>query len=136
MVSMLSERLDGFAITASALCLVHCLALPVALTVIPALGASWVADERLHLWLLALVLPSSALALGLGCRRHRSLAVAGTGLAGLALLAAAALAAGPLWGAAAERGLTVIAATLVAAAHIGNFRLCRRDRCRHGPPAA
>lgn len=131
-----SEQLDKFAVTASALCLVHCLLVPAALTVIPALGATWVADERLHLWLLALVLPSSGLALSLGCRQHRSHAVAGTGLAGLVLLTAAALAAGPLWGGAAERALTVVAATLLAAAHVGNFRLCRQVRCRHEPPAA
>lgn len=124
-------RLDGFAVAISTLCLLHCLALPVALTLLPALGTTWLADERLHLWLLLFVLPSSSVALGLGCRRHRSIAVAGRGAAGLTLLAATALLVGPAWGEAAERILTAVAACLVASAHVGNYRLCRRAACTH-----
>ena len=62
---------------------VHCLALPVAIVMMPALSADVFADEYFHLLLLYLVLPTSVIALGLGCRRHRLFKMMVWGGAGL-----------------------------------------------------
>lgn len=121
----LSPRLDQAAIGLSLLCLVHCLALPLLLVLLPALAALPIADERFHLALLTLVLPTSAAALWLGWRRHRRWRVMAWGLAGVGILVFAAAFGHDLLGEGGERGLTVIGALLVAASHLRNFRLCR-----------
>lgn len=116
---------DRLAIGISVLCILHCLLTPLALLVLPSLGASFFEGETLHLWLVYLVIPSSLFALGIGCKQHRSIAVGTMGLTGLSLLALG-VAAEPLglhhnW----EPTLTVAGATFIAFAHIYNFRLCR-----------
>ena len=62
--------LDGAAVALSALCLIHCLALPIVVAGLPFLAQF--AEGHLHLQMLVVVLPLSVVALGLGYRRHRS----------------------------------------------------------------
>jgi len=125
-----SRRLDQVAIALSGACVVHCLLGPLLAILGPALLTSMgVPDEVFHVLLLALVLPTSAGALALGCRRHRDATVVALGAAGLATLGFAALAGHDALGEAGERLVTVSGALLVAAAHVRNFQLCRRDRC-------
>ena len=63
--------LDRFSIGFSTLCLLHCLAVPVLVSVLPVFATFAFADERFHLALVVLVVPTSIVALGLGCRLHR-----------------------------------------------------------------
>lgn len=119
--------LDRAAIGMSLLCLVHCLALPVLLVLIPSLAVLPIADEHFHLVLLYLVLPTSVVALFLGCRRHKNRTVLLWGLSGLAVLVLAAFAGHDLLGDAGERALTVLGALLVALGHLKNVRLGRRS---------
>jgi hypothetical protein len=124
-------RLDGVAVTLSSLCVLHCLALPVLLALLPALGATVLAGEDFHRWLLLAVVPTSALALTLGCCRHRAWQVAVLGAAGLLPMFAAAFGADRLaLDELGERVLTVSGALLVASAHLLNYRRCRgASRC-------
>lgn len=116
--------LDALALAFSGLCLVHCLALPLLAAVLPLAASSIVTDERFHQWLLLGVVPTSVLALGWGWRRHRSRAVLWLGLVGLALISYAAFGQQlnnlPSFG---ERGLTMLGAVLLGAAHLRNFQL-------------
>lgn len=121
--------LDRMAILFSGACAAHCLLTPLLLVLLPALGVSILADERFHLLLLWLLLPVSAYALTLGCRRHRDRRVLGLGLLGLTILIAAALVGHDLLGDAGERTLTLAGAAMLAAGHIRNYRLCRSDAC-------
>jgi hypothetical protein len=50
---ILPSRFDAVAIFASGLCLVHCLALPALLLLIPAWTAWLAVPEGYHLWMLA-----------------------------------------------------------------------------------
>ncbi|MES1945206.1 hypothetical protein PC39_13852 [Salinisphaera sp. PC39] len=131
MHSISSRRLDRIAVTASAACTVHCLAAPVLAVLAPTLAGAWLAGTAVHLWLLAIVVPTSVSALFMGWRRHHAPGVAIAGVAGLLLLTAAALAIAPRWGENAERVATVTASFLLAAAHIGNYRLCRQRSRGH-----
>jgi MerC mercury resistance protein len=88
-----------------------------------------VPDDVFHVLMLALVLPTSAGALALGCRRHRDAPVVALGALGLAALGLAILAGHDALGEAGERLVTMGGALVVAAAHVRNFQLCRRDRC-------
>lgn len=124
-------KIDGLALTLSAICLVHCLALPVALTLAPTLAAGLLDHADFHLLMLLVGLPTSLLAFGIGCRRHRRWDVVVLGGLGLALLTFAALAV-HAWHGELERYITVAGGLILSAAHIQNFRACRRGGCEHG----
>jgi MerC mercury resistance protein len=62
--------LDKLAIGLSSLCLVHCLAFPLAALALPLLGLATLFPERFHLWMILVVLPVSGAALSMGHKRH------------------------------------------------------------------
>jgi hypothetical protein len=131
-----SLRLDQIAIAMSGLCVAHCLAGPLLVVLAPAMLVAFGVSETLfHRLLLLVVVPFSAVGLGLGCRQHRNRRVIGLGLLGLATLCFTALVGHDLLGELGERVLTVGGACIIAAAHVCNFRLCRRAPCHvTGPP--
>ncbi|MEO0425740.1 MAG: MerC domain-containing protein [Pseudomonadota bacterium] len=114
--------IDGTAVCLSALCLVHCLALPLVLSIAPWIVPGMVADERFHLWAVLLALPISVIGISRGVLGHRHTVVAA--LAGLGLLS---LLAGALWveGKNQEILFSVFGATVLAGAHLLNWRLSR-----------
>ena len=124
-----TAAMDRSAIGLSVVCLVHCLVIPVALTMSPALAAYWFADESFHTMLVYVVLPTSIVAMGLGCKRHRTFAVIAWGVSGLAALSLAVVLDSALLSEAGEKLLTMLGAVLVVVAHVQNFRLCRRCDC-------
>ncbi len=128
--------LDVLGVFFSGLCLVHCLALPLALTLLPLTAASMFVDPRFHLWMLVGVVPVSALALFVNVRRRRAYRTAAVGLLGVVLIAFAALA--HFYGELSESyetALTVIGASLLAAAHLRNFFAAHRDHGHRFLPA-
>ncbi|RJF93331.1 MerC domain-containing protein [Sphingomonas cavernae] len=110
---------DAAAIGASAICLIHCLALPVLIAALPALADLLHLPERFHLAALALALPMSALALAAGWRRHGLWLPLVTGILGLLLLGWGALGGHAV---AAETGLTVVGSILLTVGHVANWR--------------
>lgn len=114
--------LDGAAVCLSAACLIHCLALPVLISVAPWIVPGVFADERFHLWAVALALPLSLVGIGLGVRVHRHAAVIALAGAGLLALISGALWAEEGW---PETALSVAGAGMLAGAHLLNFRLRR-----------
>ncbi|CAM8644129.1 MULTISPECIES: MerC domain-containing protein [Sphingobium] len=111
--------LDGLAVCASSLCTLHCLALPLLFALLPAVASRVDPGESFHLVMLALAAPTSLFALARGWRRHRARSLLPFGVAGLGLMAMGALAAK---GAIAEAAWTVAGSTLLAGAHILNWR--------------
>lgn len=129
---------DLTGIVLSFTCLLHCLALPLALLLAPALSR-WIAlPEGIHAAILLLALPAAAIAMRDGWRRHRRLvptilAVSGLGLLALGLSAHEGWieAADPE---AADRLLTSLGALTLAAGHLVNWRW-RHRRSGHRLPA-
>ena len=119
---------DKTAITLSLLCALHCLAVPLLLAVLPTLSGLGLADERFHLWIVLVVIPISAFALTLGCKRHGDKLVLITGAAGLALLCTTPLLEHDLLTEMGERLTTLVAAGLIAASHVRNYLLCQRGK--------
>ena len=97
----------------------------------PMASTYWFADEHFHFLLLYLVLPTSTLAIGLGCRRHRTFKLIAWGSAGLGFLVLGALLGHDRLGELGEKGMTLLGAGLVVLAHVHNFRLCRQSQCAH-----
>lgn len=117
---------DRTAIALSALCVIHCLLLPMAMVMLPALATLGLDNEAFHAWMVVIVLPISAAALLVGCRRHGRLGVLVVGGLGLATLMLAVVAGHDVLGELGERLTTVIGASLIAFSHWRNFRLCER----------
>lgn len=115
--------LDGLSVGASLLCLIHCLALPILIAALPALARTLDLPEGFHLLVLAAAIPTSAVALAGGHRRHGALVPVFTGIAGLVLMTIGALFTSR---AATETALTVAGSLLLAGAHIANWRLRTR----------
>ncbi|MFL9842664.1 MerC domain-containing protein [Sphingomonas sp. ST-64] len=110
---------DGLAVGASALCLAHCLVLPLLIAVLPAVAGRLDLGEGFHFGVLAFAVPTSAFALIEGWRRHRGMTPLFVGVMGLVLLAAGL--AFEDW-AAVETGVTVAGSLLLAGAHVANWR--------------
>lgn len=117
-----SRMYDALAVTASGLCLVHCLLLPLLVIAVPALAATLLLPERFHLWALMLAVPTSLAAVASGYARHRARHPSAIVAPGLVLLAAGALLAPtPV----AETALTVAGALTLAIGHAANWRAIR-----------
>lgn len=123
--------LDVASGTISLICMAHCLALPLALTLAPTLSVALLDEGPFHMLMLVLVLPTSVVALCLGCRRHKQLPVALLGAAGLTVLFFTAFFGHDLFGLLGERVATSLGGLLLALAHWQNFSACRRASCSH-----
>lgn len=107
----------------SSLCLVHCLALPLVIAALPALGNVLPGDFVVHLSLILVALPLTGFALWRGSRAHGQRTPLLLGLFGLLLVGAAV----PLTSlVVAEVLLTVVGGLIVVTAHLLNWRAHRR----------
>lgn len=114
--------IDGLAISASLLCLAHCLALPLLAASLPMLGIFVRHSLAVHALLLALAVPLGVWALAWG-RARAGLVPLIMGLAGFTLMGAALLMPESI-----ERWLTVAGVSLVALAHWRNWRASQQCR--------
>lgn len=112
--------IEGAAVSASLLCLVHCLALPLLLLLLPGVIGMFARSDAFHYVAVALVVPAALVAFWLGSRRHRARRPAFLGLAGMACLVVTLL---PGIGRGAELGITVAGSLLLIAGHTMNWRL-------------
>lgn len=111
-------RLDAAGIALSALCIVHCLAVPLVAT-----GAlAWAASERIHVGLTVSLAAIVLIVAAPSYRRHRRPLVPTLLVSGLAILVAA-LILGEAAGETAEVGLTVLGSVVLMAGHVLNLRL-------------
>jgi drug/metabolite transporter (DMT)-like permease len=117
---------DQAAIALSAVCIVHCLAVPVLIAVLPIAALSFGDATHFHALMLWLVVPTSVAGFGLGFRVHRRLGLVLLGAAGVAVLVAAALWGHSVWRESFEIGVSVVGGLILAAAHWLNFREVRR----------
>ena len=123
-----AKLLDGSAVGLSGLCLVHCLALPVAAALLPALGA-WAQAEWVHVVFVAFAAPIAGLALVRpACGRAPPagmLVLGGLGVLGLAV--------GAFGPQAFETPVTVAGSVCLVTAHLWNWR---RRADAHRPATA
>lgn len=115
---------DRVAILLSAVCLVHCLLLPLVVTLLPWLV--WLVDNDavVHRWLLIGIVPVSAVALIRGCARHGQRALLWLGVAAISMLMGAALweSVPEAW----ESALTFLGSVALSSTHVLNLRALRR----------
>ena len=128
-VGSFSTFLDKTAISLSAICVVHCLTLPIALALLPSLALLPFGDESFHQLLVYLVIPTSVVALTMGCRKHRQFKILAWGGSGVVVMTLTAIFGHDLLGEFLEKVATIFGATLVAIGHVLNFRSCQSIDC-------
>jgi len=117
-------RLDRWGLVLSGVCLVHCLALPLSVLLLPTLSP-WLAGHAhgVHWVLLSLALVVSSSAWRQGYRHHQQALVPVIGACGLGLMM---LAVSHLLGPRSEVPLTLVGAAIVAVSHLLNLRVSPR----------
>ena len=128
-----SNTLDKFAILLSGVCLLHCLLTPILITLLPIISSSaFVEDLLFHQLMLWAVLPTSVIALFLGCRKHKQFLIAATGIIGISILVAVSFWGHDWLGIAGEKVATSIGGVVLALSHYLNYRACQNTTCDDG----
>lgn len=112
------DLVEGTAISVSLLCLVHCLALPVLLLILPGLLGIFAQSEMFHAALFLVIAPFAAIAFLIGYRSHGQAVPAMLGLAGLVCLAVALV---PGLGEEGEYWISVTGSLLLVIGHLLNW---------------
>ncbi|WP_017668935.1 MerC domain-containing protein [Sandarakinorhabdus sp. AAP62] len=115
-----ASLLDRIAIGLSGLCLLHCMAGFVLLSLF-ALSGDWL-DHRVHVVGLVMAMPLAAVALWRGWRRHGRLPIGLLGAAGLVVMAASLLV---VHGDVSEMLASMVGVSLLAFAHWQNMKALR-----------
>lgn len=122
--------LDKAGAVASLTCAVHCALMPLVVTLLPLLGLTFLADERLEWGLLALSATLGVSSLCFGLREHGSRRALVILAVGLSLLALGRISEQREWGRWAVP-VVVAGGCTVAASHLLNRHLCHTcRRCR------
>lgn len=124
--STTSSTLDQVSLGLSGLCLVHCLFFPVIVAALPFFDQ--LSAGHFHVQMLAVVVPVSVIALSLGYRRHRNIAVLPFGALGMLLLIVGGTIVHDSYGLTADRVFTITGAVALAVTHYFNTRLS--SHCR------
>ena len=121
-----SRHFDQIAIALSAICLVHCLAVPVLVAVLPVAAVSFGEGQHFHGLMLWLVIPTSVAGFGMGYRVHHHPGIVALGAAGVVVLILAAIYGHEVWRQDVEVIVSVCGSLLLGGAHWMNFRAVRR----------
>lgn len=128
---MMESFLDRLGISASLICLVHCLLTPVLIFSMPVAG-QYLSHQNFHLIIAVLVFPVAILALWMGYKIHhikRILFFGGIGLAFIAI----AMTAGSAEYFQIETVSMICAGIFLSSAHFLNLRACRSCRVKSAP---
>ena len=118
---------DFFSMGLSAVCAIHCLAWPFLAIIFPLIPAFQQDGENFHFAILLFAIPSSVIAMTMGCRFHKTYSFFILAFLGLVLLSA-----GPLLGIEHvgffdEKMITLCGATLLVIAHYRNYKACKNS---------
>ena len=119
---------DKFAISFSAICMIHCLFAPSLIILSYSSLALTVESELIHKAILLLTIPVSIFAISLGYKNHSNNSIIYNGIAGLTILISALLV-GESIGENAELILTILGSLMVITCHYRNYNACKKLNC-------
>lgn len=126
--SKLIAALDVAGMTASTLCLIHCLAMPIIIALIPAFAAQLFESEWFHVVLAFAVLVFCLLAFIPGYTRHGDKRLIWIGAVGLSFVFFATFVA-RYWSESAEIGLVTVGNLVLVGGHLLNRKLTQKVCC-------
>ena len=77
---------DKLSICLSVCCILHCIALPFLILLIPSVASLWINDESVHVVLVLLAIPISLFAMSVSLKKHHNYKCIALAVIGLALL--------------------------------------------------
>ena len=80
---------DKFSICLSMCCIMHCLALPILIVLLPSISSLWINDEIVHVYLVLLAIPISLFAMVKSLKAHNNYKCISLAIIGLLLLTTA-----------------------------------------------
>ena len=119
---------DKFAMSFSAICLIHCLFAPSLIILSYSSLALTIESELIHKVILLITIPVSIFAISLGYKNHSNNSIIYTGIAGLTILISALLI-GENIGENAELVLTMVGSLMVIYCHYRNYKICKEVNC-------
>ena len=119
---------DKFAISFSAICMIHCLFAPSLIILSYSSLALTLESELIHKAILLLTIPVSIFAISLGYKNHSNNSIIYTGIAGLTILISVLLI-GESISANAELILTILGSLMVITCHYRNYNVCKKLNC-------
>ena len=119
---------DKFAMSFSAICLLHCLFAPSLIILSYSSLALTIESELIHKIILLLTVPISIFAISLGYKNHPNNSIIYSGIAGLTILISALLI-GENIGENAELVLTMVGSLMVIYCHYRNYKICKEVNC-------
>jgi len=119
---------DKFAMSFSAICMMHCLFAPSLIVLSYSSLALTLESELIHKAILLLTIPVSIFAISLGYKNHSNNSIIYTGIAGLTILISALLI-GESIGENAELILTILGSLMVITCHYKNYDVCKKLHC-------
>jgi len=120
--------LDNFGIIASAICLVHCLAMPFLIALLPVLGLQFLESHESHLVLAAFIWAFALLAIVPSYLKHKKIPVLVGMCVGLGLVTFGVMYGHQFFGENGEMGCLVTGNLMLVAVHWYNRGLCK---CEH-----
>lgn len=120
--------LDNFGIIASAICLVHCLAMPFVIALLPVLGLQFLETHESHLILAGFIWAFALLAIVPSYLKHRKTPVLVGMIVGLGLVTLGVMFGHAVFGENGEMGCLVVGNLTLVAVHWINRGLCK---CEH-----
>jgi hypothetical protein len=120
--------LDNLGIAASTLCLIHCMAMPFLIALLPFMGLQFLEGELAHRIIALFVFAFAIFAIGPGYLQHRKKIVLVSTVFGLTLVASALLIAGPMFGEQYELPFITTGNLILVITHLKNRKLCQ---CAH-----
>ena len=124
-----SVSLDKVALSLSVICAIQCLILPLSLLLIPTISILPFTGELFHKLLLFFVIPISAFAMIMGCKKHKTYNILYYGIIGLVIMIISAIWGHDLLGESGEIYSTLVGTSILSFGHLKNKRLC--TECCH-----
>ena len=120
---------DKFAISLSAICVMHCFFAPVFLILFSSFESIQYDNELIHFLFLLATVPISFFALTLGLKNHKKFSFFILGITGLIILILALVLGESVLGELGEKLVTLIGSTIVVFAHFKNYQTCIEIEC-------
>lgn len=117
--------LDNLGIIASAVCLVHCLALPFLIALLPVLGLQFLETHESHLYIAGFIWIFALFAIVPGYLKHKKVPILVGMVLGLGLVTFAVLAGHTFFGERGELICLVVGNLILVAVHWKNRGLCK-----------
>lgn len=118
--------IDRVAMSASALCAVHCAVVPMIACFLPPLISVLVSDAIFHAAMLLFVVPCGIISIVVSCGKHRKYSIGATLAVGMGTLILAMLTE------TYEHPLSIMAGVVLCYGHYRNYVECRKVKCSHG----